>query len=139
MRWIVWMMPLMLGSSLCAQSQVVKLRYELWWEEKIVWYGQKLEPTTSVNAKLPSLTKPLFFVGKFIDGKRLFVLTTQNGQPALYADTDADNDLTDEQPFRIRQRGFTQLFGPFPMRFRINERTVIQHFGVAMEGEGEQV
>lgn len=83
MRWVAWMTALICGSVLWAQSQVVNLRYELWWDERSFWYGQRLEPTTPSNAKLPPLSEPRFFIGKFVDGKRLFVLAMKDGHTPI--------------------------------------------------------
>ncbi len=143
MRWLCWSLLLLLGSTAFTQTQVMPLRYELWWEE---WRTLSVgtEPLSPENApllsryKLPPLQAPKFFVYKFVDGERLFAVTEQDGQLVLYADTDGDNDLTDERPFGLRQKGRAQVFGPIPMRFRVEGKTVLQHIAAQFwQAEGE--
>jgi hypothetical protein len=87
------------------------------------------------------LKEPLFFSWKFADGERLFVLAKEGKGFVLYVDTDGDNDLTDEQPFRcsgrsIRWQGWRPYFsrqvrfGPIPIRLRFNDQTITRRFGV---------
>jgi hypothetical protein len=89
--------------ALGEERQVVPLRCEL--QDKYLdfkWLEQK--PTAPSDAKLPPLKEPLFFSWKFADGERLFVLAKEGKGFVLYVDTDGDNDLTDEQPFRCLWR-----------------------------------
>jgi len=110
------------------ERQVVPLRYELWWGEQN-FLRLRLAQTKPRNVKLPQLTESIFFFNYFVDGERLFALAKENGEFVLYADTNGNNDLTDERPFRLQQIGRTKVFGPIPMRHRISGRTVIRHIG----------
>ncbi len=135
-RWLIGLLLSLSVSNAFSQTQSVPLRYELWWDERvIIWISERLKPVASHPVQLPSLQEPQFFVGKFVDGERVFVLAKQGDQVILYADTDGDNDLTDEQPFQLRRRAGKQVFGPIPMRFRVNGRVILQHIGVLLEKE----
>jgi len=127
MRWAMLMLLLASCTAWAQERQVVPLHYEPWWGERI--FIVSLEQTAPGNVKLPKLTEPIFFVNPFTDEKRLFALAKENGEFILYADTNGNNDLTDEQPFRLRQWGRTRIFGPIPMRYYINGRAVIRHVG----------
>jgi hypothetical protein len=117
------------------ERQVVPLRCEL--QDKYLdfkWLERK--PTAPSDAKLPPLKEPLFFSWKFADGERLFVLAEEGKGFVLYVDTDGDNDLTDEQPFRCLWRDWRPYspiqvrFGPIPIHLRFNDQTFTRHFGV---------
>jgi len=127
MLWAMLMLLLASYTAWAQERQVVPLHYELWQGE--MNFIVSLKQTASGNVKLPKLTEPLFFVNPFADDKRLFALVKENGRFVLYADTNGNNDLTDEQPFWLRQWGRTLIFGPIPMRYYINGRTVIRHIG----------
>jgi len=128
MRWATLLLLLASCTAWAQERQVVPLRYELWWDERRFW-GIGMKETTPGSVKLPKLTEPIFFVNPFTDDNRLFALAKENGEFVLYADTNGNNDLTDERPFRLRQRGWRRVFGPIPMRYRINDKTVIRHIG----------
>jgi len=137
MRWAMLMLLLASCTAWAQERQVVPLRYELWWDERSFW-GVGAKETAPGDVKLPKLTEPIFFVNPAADDKRLFALAKENGEFVLYADTNGNNDLTDERPFRLRQRGWRRVFGPIPMRYRINGKTVIRHIGaeVIVLGDG---
>jgi hypothetical protein len=129
--------------ALGEERQVVPLRCELWEPRGEYLDFNRLErkPTAPSDAKLPPLKEPLFFSWKFADGERLFVLAKEGKGFVLYVDTDGDNDLTDEQPFRcsgrsIRWQGWRPYFprqvrfGPIPIRLRFNDQTITRRFGV---------
>lgn len=133
MRWMA-LLVLLSGLTVWAQErQVVPLRYELWWDERSFWAVGRLESTAPGDAKVLTLTEPHFFTGKFADGERLFALVKEDGEFVLYVDTDGDKDLTDERSFRFRQRGWNRVFGPIPMRFRVNGKTVLRHLGITVD------
>jgi hypothetical protein len=118
------------------ERQVVPLRYELWWDERrFSLIG--MEQTAPGDVKLPKLVEPLFFVNPFSDDKRLFALAKEDSEFVLYADTNGNNDLTDERPFRLQQRGSRLVFGPIPMRYRINGKPVIRHIGAGVMTLGD--
>jgi hypothetical protein len=127
MRWMVLMLLLASCEAWAQERQVVPLRYELWWDERrFSLIGMK--QTAPGDVKLPKLVEPLFFVNPFSDDKRLFALAKEDGEFVLYADTNnGNNDLTDERPFRLQQLGSRRVFGPIPMRYQINGKTVIRH------------
>jgi hypothetical protein len=128
MRWVVLMLLLASCEAWAQERQVVPLRYELWWDEgRFSLIGMK--QTAPGDVKLPKLVEPLFFVNPFSDDKRLFALAKEGGEFVLYADTNGNNDLTDERPFRLQQIGGRRVFGPIPMRYQINGKTVIRHIG----------
>ena len=128
MRWMVLMLLLASCEAWAQERQVVPLRYELWWDERrFSLIG--MEQTAPGDVKLPKLVEPLFFVNPFSDDKRLFALAKEDGEFVLYADTNGNNDLTDERPFRLQQLGGRRVFGPIPMRYQINGKTVIRHIG----------
>jgi len=138
MRWAMLMLLLASCTAWAQERQVVPLRYELWWDERSFW-GVGTKETAPGDVKLPKLTEPIFFVNPAADDKRLFALAKENGEFVLYADTNGNNDLTDERPFRLRQRGWRRVFGPIPMRYRINGKTLIRHIGaeVTVLGDGK--
>lgn len=130
MHRLIWSMILLLfGVTWAQERQVVPLHYELWWGERSFWYVGRLEPTAPGEAKLPTLTEPKFFACKFGGSKRLFVLDRQGRDWTLYVDTNGNNDLTDEKPFKPRQRGHYRVFGPIPMKVQVNGRTLIRYVG----------
>lgn len=153
MRWMYLMLLALLGSILegalsggvlsSQQEQiVVPLRYQLRWDDRhFSFHGGLLNPTAPGDAKLPPLSdpQPKFLKGKFVDGERLFVIAKQDEEWLLYADTDGDNDLTDERPLRGSFDGRYRHFGPIPMRFRVNSKTVLHHIGISqrLEPDGE--
>ncbi|MFA0782601.1 hypothetical protein [Fervidibacter sacchari] len=117
------------------ERQVVPLQYELGG----LFLGTaelELKPTAPRGVKLPPLKEPLFFSWKFVDGKRLFVLAKEGKEFVLYVDTDGDNDLTDEQPFRL-QLGWGNVLGPIPITLRFNDQTIIRNFFVIVNTKGE--
>lgn len=138
MRWICWLMLTICSVTWAQERQIVPLRYELWWDERSSWFVGK-EWTAPGDVKLPSLTNPKFFKSKFGDSERVFAVAEENGEMILLVDTDGDNDLTDERVFRLRQRGYNRVFGPIPMKIRVNGRIVVRHIGVEIEriGSGE--
>ncbi len=124
---------LLAGATAWAQErQAFPLRYQLWWDEGSFWITGMLKKTEPGSAKVPPLPNAQFFAHKFVDGERLFMLVKEGEKFVLYADTDGDNDLTDERPFQLRQRGSAQVFGPIPMRFRVNGNTLLRHLGVRL-------
>ncbi len=133
MRRLLWAVLLLSGAVWAQERQVVPLRYELWWEERSIRVLGRFDRTASTAAKLPPLTDPQFFVARFGGGERLFVLANRDGELVLLVDTDGDNDLTDERPFSLRQRGPWRMFGPIPMRVQVNGRTVIRYIGAMVQ------
>mgnify|MGYP001626353542 CR=1 FL=1 len=134
MRWMMLMLLLTSCAAMAQDKQIVPLRYELWWDERSFWFIGK-ELTTPGNAKLPPLNNPKFFSSKFADSERLFAVAEEEGELILVADTDGDNDLTDEKVFRLRQRGYHRVFGPIPMKIRVNGKIVVRHIGVRVDRE----
>jgi hypothetical protein len=138
MRWVMLISLLASCAAWAQERQVVPLRYELWWDERRFWsIGLEQKQTPPKDVKLPQLTKPVFFVWRFADDKCLFALVKEDGEFVLYADTNCNNDLTDERPFRLRQRGGRCVFGPIPMRYRINGKPVIRHIGAEVRTLGD--
>ncbi|MCS7187367.1 MAG: hypothetical protein RMK89_10490 [Armatimonadota bacterium] len=128
MRWLCRLLLALCSVAWSQERQVVPLRYELWWDERVTYkFGP--EQTSPGDVKLPSLKNPFFFSHKFGDTKRIFAVAEQNGEFILFADTNGNNDLTDERPFSSRQRGYMRAFGPIPMRIQINGRTLIRYIG----------
>jgi hypothetical protein len=136
MRWVMLISLLASCEAWAQERQVVPLRYELWWDERrFSLIGMK--QTAPGDVKLPKLVEPLFFVNPFSDDKRLFALAKEDGEFVLYADTNGNNDLTDERPFRLQQLGSRRVFGPIPMRYQINGKTVIRHIGAEVTKLGD--
>jgi hypothetical protein len=136
MRWVMLISLLASCAAWAQERQVVPLRYELWWDERrFSLIG--MEQTAPGDVKLPKLVEPLFFVNPLSDDKRLFALAKEDGEFVLYADTNGNNDLTDERPFRLQQRGSRLVFGPIPMRYRINGKPVIRHIGAGVMTLGD--
>ncbi|MGQ9463830.1 MAG: hypothetical protein ACUVTP_12325 [Candidatus Fervidibacter sp.] len=141
MRWMYLVLLVFLaflgGVLKGQQGQIgVPLRYQLQWDDRNLpfsFYGGLLKPMAPGDAKLPPLSdlQPKFLKGKFVDGERLFVIAKQGDEWLLYADTNGDNDLTDKRPFRGYIDGWYRHFGPTPMRFRVNGKTVLHHIGIS--------
>lgn len=128
MRLLCWLLLALCSFAWSQERQVVPLQYELWWDER-VFHGWGLERTSPGDVKLPSLNNPIFFSHKIGDTERIFAIAKQDGEFILFADTNGNNDLTDERPFSLRQRGYRRVFGPIPMRIQINGRTLIRYIG----------
>lgn len=136
MRWMYLVLLALLVSVLKGQQGQIEvlLRYQLRWDDRFLsLHGVLLQPAAPGDAKLPPLSdpQPKFLKGKFLDGERLFVIAKQGDGWLLYVDTDGDNDLTDERPFRGYIDGSYRHFGPIPMRFRVNGKTVLHHIGIS--------
>jgi len=133
MRWLCWALLALCSIAWAQERQVVPLRYELWWDEVIFRRANRFEQTAPGDAKLPPFNEPRFFSCTFGGTKRLFVLAEQKGDFILLADTNGNNDLTDERPFTLRQRGYGRVFGPIPMKLQVNGRTLVRYIGVELE------
>lgn len=129
MRRLCWLLLALFNVAWAQERQVVPLRYELWWDERSFWLVGRFDQTAPGDAKLPPLNKPTFFSCEFGGTKRLFVVAKQDNDFVLLADTNGNNDLTDERPFFLRQRGSSRVFGPIPMRLQVDGRTVIRYVG----------
>lgn len=133
MLWVALLILLSGATAWAQERQVVPLCYELWWDpHSFVLIGLRQLPALPEVVKVPSLPNAQFFTHKFVDGERVFILAKEGDEFILYADTDGDNDLTDERPFRLGRRGHESVFGPIPMRFRVNGKTVLRHIGVRL-------
>lgn len=135
MRRFGWLLLVLCSIAWTQEQQVISLRYEVGWSEKGLWgfmlgVPRLAESAKLENVKLPSVSNVSLFAAKFVDGKRFFAVTKRQNKLVLYADTNGNNNLTDERPFEMsRQNSNAMVAGPIPMRIKLNGKTVTRHVG----------